>query len=126
MYAIVDTGGKQARVKAGDTIKVELRASAQPGDKVQLPVFLIGAGADVKVGTPVVAGAVVEAEVVGHGKHKKVYHYRDPGRGLGPHPWSPPGLHRAQDHDGDGLTLRFPPLTRRRHRAPSRYRHHGT
>ena len=76
MYAIVDTGGKQARVKAGDTIKVELRAAAQPGDKIQLPVFLIGEGADVKVGTPVVAGAKVEAEVVGHGKHKKVYHYR--------------------------------------------------
>lgn len=76
MYAIVDTGGKQARVKAGDTIKVELRASTNPGDKVELPVLLIGQGADVKVGTPVVAGAKVEAEVVGHGKHKKVYHYR--------------------------------------------------
>ena len=76
MYAIVDTGGKQARVVAGDTIKVELRASAKPGDKVQLPVLLIGEGADVKVGTPLVAGSVVEAEVVAHGKHKKVWHYR--------------------------------------------------
>jgi len=76
MYAIVDTGGKQARVKTGDTIKVELRAKAQPGDKIVLPVLLVGQGADVKVGTPTVAGAKVEAEVVGHGKHKKVYHYR--------------------------------------------------
>jgi large subunit ribosomal protein L21 len=76
MYAIVDTGGKQARVKEGDTIKVEFRAKLQPGEKVQLPVLLVGAGADVKVGAPIVAGAKVEAEVVSHGKHKKVYHYR--------------------------------------------------
>lgn len=76
MYAIVDTGGKQARVKAGDSIKVELRASTQAGDKVQLPVLLIGEGSDVKVGAPFVEGAVVEAEVVTHGKHKKVWHYR--------------------------------------------------
>ena len=76
MYAIVDTGGKQARVKTGDTIKVELRAKAKAGDKVELPVLLIGEGADVKVGTPLVAGAKVEAEVVAHGKHKKVFHYR--------------------------------------------------
>ena len=76
MYAIVDTGGKQARVKEGDTIKVELRAKNNPGDKVELPVLLIGAGTDVKVGAPIVAGAKVEAEVIGHGKQKKVYHYR--------------------------------------------------
>ena len=76
MYAIVDTGGKQARVRQGDTIKVELRATKNPGDKVNLPVLLIGEGESVKVGTPHVAGALVEAEVVGHGKHKKVWHYR--------------------------------------------------
>lgn len=76
MYAIVETGGRQARVKTGDTIKVELRATTKPGDKVNLPVLLVGEGASVKVGAPHVAGAVVEAEVVGHGKHKKVYHYR--------------------------------------------------
>jgi large subunit ribosomal protein L21 len=76
MYAIVETGGRQARVKTGDTIKVELRAETKAGDKVTLPVLLVGEGATVKVGTPHVAGAVVEAEVVTHGKHKKVYHYR--------------------------------------------------
>ena len=76
MYAIVDTGGKQARVKEGDVIKVELRSAAQPGDKLQLPVLLVGEGETVKVGMPHVEGAVVEAEVVGHGKHKKVWHYR--------------------------------------------------
>jgi large subunit ribosomal protein L21 len=76
MYAIVDTGGRQARVKQGDTIKVELRASTKAGDKLELPVLLVGEGADVKVGAPIVAGAKVEAEVVGHGKHRKVWHYR--------------------------------------------------
>ena len=76
MYAIVDTGGKQARVRQGDTIKVELRASTKAGDKLTLPVLLVGEGASVKVGAPHVAGAVVEAEVLGHGLHKKVWHYR--------------------------------------------------
>lgn len=76
MYAIVDTGGKQARVRQGDTIKVELRAKTKAGDKVNLPVLLIGEGPSVKVGTPHVSGATVEAEVLGHGKHKKVWHYR--------------------------------------------------
>ena len=76
MYAIVDTGGKQARVRQGDTIKDELRASTKPGDPVQRPVLLVGEGESVKVGTPHVDGAKVEAEVVGHGKHRKVWHYR--------------------------------------------------
>jgi len=76
MYAIVETGGKQARVRQGDTIKVELRASTKAGDKVLLPVLLVGEGENVKVGTPHVDGAKVEAEVVGHGKHRKVWHYR--------------------------------------------------
>jgi len=76
MYAIVETGGKQARVRQGDTIKVELRASTKAGDKVLLPVLLVGEGESVKVGTPHVDGAKVEAEVVGHGKHRKVWHYR--------------------------------------------------
>lgn len=76
MYAIVDTGGKQARVRQGDTIKVEFRGKAQKGDKIQLPVLLVGEGANVKVGSPVVAGAKVEAEVISHGKGRKVIHYR--------------------------------------------------
>ena len=76
MYAIVDTGGKQARVSKGDTIKVEYRAEAKPGSKLTLPVLLIGEGANVKVGAPTVAGAKVEAEVVKHGKLRKVWHYR--------------------------------------------------
>lgn len=76
MYAIVETGGRQARVQQGDVIRVELRAQQNPGDRVTLPVLLVGEGADVKVGTPLVEGATVEAEVVGHGKHKKVLHFR--------------------------------------------------
>jgi len=76
MYAIVDTGGHQARVKQGDHVKVELRAAARAGDKVVLPALLVGEGAEVRVGTPNVEGVSVEAEVVGHGKHRKVWHYR--------------------------------------------------
>lgn len=76
MYAIVDTGGRQARVKQGDVIRVELRAQTNPGDRLELPVLLVGEGAEVKVGTPVVDGAKVEAEVVSHGKHRKVLYFR--------------------------------------------------
>lgn len=101
MYAIVDTGGKQARVKQGDTIQVELRAKAQPGDKVQLPVLLVGSGADVKVGAPTVDGAVVEAEVVGHGKHRKVWHYRT----------QEEGWHRIRGHRQQFTELRITSIT---------------
>lgn len=82
MYAIVETGGRQARVKQGDLIRVELRAETKAGDRVNLPVLLVGEGANVKVGTPHVDGATVEAEVVGHGKHKKVLFFRRKGRGM--------------------------------------------
>lgn len=91
MYAIVETGGRQARVRQGDVIRVELRAQQNPGDRVTLPVLLVGEGADVKVGTPHVEGATVEAEVVGHGKHKKVLHYRTQEEG-----WTRRRGHRQQ------------------------------
>ena len=41
-----------------------------------LDVLLIGAGAEVQVGSPHVAGAKVEVEVVSHGKHRKLWHFR--------------------------------------------------
>lgn len=68
MYAIIETGGKQYRVSEGDVLEVE-KLSAEPGQKVELPVLLLGgetvtAGADVK--------AKATAEVVAHGKQKKI------------------------------------------------------
>jgi large subunit ribosomal protein L21 len=75
MYAVVRTGGKQYRVKEGDLLKVE-KLTQDVGAKVALEVLLVGEGADVKLGEPLVSGARVEAEVVSHGKHRKLWHFR--------------------------------------------------
>ena len=65
MYAVIVTGGKQY-------LKVE-KIETATGDSIQLDkVLLIGNGDDVKIGQPVVEGAKVTAEVVAHGRHKKV------------------------------------------------------
>ena len=75
MYAVVRTGGKQYRVKEGDLLKVE-KLAQDVGAKVDLEVLLIGEGADVKMGEPLVSGARVQAEVVSHGKRRKLWHFR--------------------------------------------------
>ena len=72
MYAVIKTGGKQYRVAAGETIKVE-RLSAEIGQDVKLDqVVAIGSGAELVLGAPMVAGANVVASVVSHGRHPKV------------------------------------------------------
>jgi len=78
MYAIVETGGKQYRVKAGDTIAVE-RLSGEPGDTLDLGRVLLLAGngdGETRVGSPGVAGAVVRAEVVEHARGEKIVIFR--------------------------------------------------
>ena len=75
MYAVVRTGGKQYRVKEGDLLKVE-KLAQDVGAKVDLEVLLVGEGGDVKLGEPLVSGARVQAEVVSHGKHRKLWHFR--------------------------------------------------
>lgn len=75
-YAIFTTGGQQFRAEAGVTIKVPLLA-AEPGSKVTFDrVLLASDGKQVQTGQPVVKGAKVTAEVVRHGKGKKIRIYR--------------------------------------------------
>ena len=72
MYAVIKTGGKQYKVAAGEKLKVE-QLAAGVGDRITIEhVLAIGAGADMKIGTPLVAGASVVATVVSHGRHDKV------------------------------------------------------
>jgi large subunit ribosomal protein L21 len=72
MYAVIKTGGKQYRVAAGETIKVE-RLVAEIGQDVKLDqVVAVGSGAELVLGAPLVAGASVVASVVSHGRHPKV------------------------------------------------------
>jgi large subunit ribosomal protein L21 len=77
MYAIVETGGKQYRVQPGDTIAVE-RLAGEPGETLDLErVLLIGGdGERARIGAPGVAGAVVRAEVVEHGRGEKIIVFR--------------------------------------------------
>ena len=72
MYAIIKTGGKQYRVKAGEQVRVEA-LTAEVGATVSLEeVLLVGTGDGVKVGAPLVSGAKVKATVVAHGRGDKV------------------------------------------------------
>ena len=71
MFAIVKSGGKQYRVEEGDLLRLE-SLEAQVGDTVELPVMLLGGDA-AKVGTPLVDGAKVQAEIVSHGRGEKIY-----------------------------------------------------
>ncbi|MBP7781663.1 MAG: 50S ribosomal protein L21 [Burkholderiales bacterium] len=72
MYAVIKTGGKQHKVIVGEKLKVELIA-AEIGSKITLSeVLMVANGEEVVIGTPVVAGATVEATVVAQGRHKKV------------------------------------------------------
>ncbi len=71
-YAIVRSGGKQYRVEAGDTIRVE-SLPGDDGDAVELEdVLMVSKDGEVTLGAPTVAGAKVSALVAGHGKAKKV------------------------------------------------------
>jgi len=71
MFAVLKTGGKQYRVTSGDTLRVEKLAAAA-GDKVQFNEILM-VGSD--IGTPMVAGAAVQAEVIDQIKGEKVIHF---------------------------------------------------
>ncbi len=72
MYAIFETGGKQYKVQEGDTLFVE-KLPAPEGETVQFDkVLLVKDGDEVKVGTPVVDGASVQATVDEHGRGKKL------------------------------------------------------
>ena len=65
MYAVIETGGKQYRVAAGDTINVE-RLNAEAGKPVTLDRVLLVGGDKASIGTPTVANASVTADVVEH------------------------------------------------------------
>jgi large subunit ribosomal protein L21 len=72
MYAVIQTGGKQYRVKSGEQIKIELLPE-QVGTAVSFDrVLMLGEGEGVKVGTPFVAGAKVKATVVAQGRGEKL------------------------------------------------------
>ena len=72
MFAVIKTGGKQYRVAEGQTLSVE-RLPGEAGDSVALDqVLMVGNGESTTVGTPLVAGATVAAEILEQGRGPKV------------------------------------------------------
>lgn len=72
MYAVIKSGGKQHRVSTNELLKVEL-LKAEKGETITIDdVLMVVDGETIKIGQPVVEGASVEAEVVEHGRGKKV------------------------------------------------------
>lgn len=73
-FAVIKTGGKQYRVSAGDTIKIEkLEGEYSVGDKVDFTeVLLVDTGSDTKIGAPMVSGAKVSGEIAEIGRSAKV------------------------------------------------------
>ncbi len=76
MYAVIETGGKQYRVAAGDVIEVET-LPVEEGNTVELDhVLMVSGDQGVTVGTPTVEGAKVKATVQDHGRKKKIIVYK--------------------------------------------------
>ena len=72
MYAVFRTGGKQFRAEPGKKIRVP-NLEVEPGDSVTFDdVLLASDGKDIQVGAPLVDGAKVKAEVVRHGRDRKI------------------------------------------------------
>ncbi len=75
MYAVIETGGKQLKVEAGDTIFVE-KLDVEEGTEYTFDKVLFVGGEGTKIGAPYVEGATVTADVVKQGKEKKVTVYK--------------------------------------------------
>jgi large subunit ribosomal protein L21 len=72
MFAVIRTGGKQYKVAQGDVIAVE-KLAGEPGATIELAeVLMLGDGAEVSAGAPLVAGATVSAELVEHRRADKI------------------------------------------------------
>lgn len=73
MYAVILSGGKQYRVKEGDTLKLE-SLTDEVGTTINFDkVLMIGEGEQLKLGKPYLNAGSVSAEVLSQGRHKKVH-----------------------------------------------------
>ena len=72
-YAIIQTGGKQYKVKSGEILKIEKLADSKPNSKIEFKEILAyGDDKIIEVGSPTVAGAKVEADLVENGKNRTI------------------------------------------------------
>ena len=72
-FAVIQTGGKQYKVKAGEIIKVEKLEDSKPETKIEFKEILAyGNDKNIEVGLPIIQGAKVEAELIKNGKYRTV------------------------------------------------------
>ena len=72
-YAVIQTGGKQYKVKSGEILKIEKLPDSKPETKIEFKEILAyGDDKVIEIGTPTVSGAKVEAELVKNGKKRTV------------------------------------------------------
>lgn len=72
MYAVIRSGGKQARVAPGDTVRLE-KLAGEVGDSVELSdVLMLGEAGEPRVGTPLVDGAKVRGTILAQGRGDKI------------------------------------------------------
>ena len=72
-YAIIQTGGKQYKVKAGEILKIERLADTKAETKIEFKEILAyGDDKTIEVGSPIIEGAKVEADLVESGKNRTI------------------------------------------------------
>jgi len=72
-YAIIQTGGKQYKVKAGEILKIERLVDSKPGTKIEFKEILAyGDDKTIEVGSPVVEGAKVEVDLIENSKDRTI------------------------------------------------------
>ena len=110
-YAVFKTGGKQYRVKPGDTLDVELLPNDVDSIAEFEEVLALSDGGEVTIGAPLVAGAKVTAQVVSHYKDRKlmVFKYKAKNR-----------YRRKRGHRQTYTRLRIQDIELRKARAPRR------
>ena len=72
-FAVIKTGGKQYKVKAGEILKIEKFPDGQPNSKIEFKEILAyGDDKSIELGNPVVSGAKVEAELLKNSKNRTI------------------------------------------------------
>jgi large subunit ribosomal protein L21 len=98
MYAIIEEGGKQFKVTTGDSILIDREGNPDQKTITFDRVLLVGGEGDAKIGTPVVAGATVTADIQGPEKAKKVIIFKYRRR---------KGYHKKQGHRQQYLRVKI-------------------
>ena len=72
-YAVIQTGGKQYKVKSGEILKIEKISNSKPDSKIEFKeVLAYGDDKIIEIGSPMVAGAKVEANLLENGKNRTI------------------------------------------------------